>query len=261
MGFTLIFYLNRFINISYAETITVGAYIAVALGGLGLGFYISLLPAALLAGCFSVLTYVLLYRPAIVRGVQPTEMIILSVGVSFMIRYGLALLTGAKVFYLAEPDVQYFSFLGLGATSLQIAALVIVAFIAAGLIWMIYRSSLGEQMRGLANNQTLAVASGINPHKTSIAIWFVAGVAGGLAGTFLGVFSNVTPQIGWNLILIIVMVTIVGGVGSVKGAILASILAGTVTAFITLVAQPLYAEVVLLVAFIIVLGIRRGKAA
>ena len=79
-------------------------------------------------------------------------------------------------------------------------------------------------------------------------------------GIFQGVFALVNPLMGWNLILITVMVSIVGGVGSVRGALIASAVAGILTAAITLVTKPLYAEVFLLAAFILVLW-RRGMRA
>ena len=115
-------------------------------------------------------------------------------------------------------------------------------------------------MRGLANNKELAIASGIHPHKTSVAIWFIAGCAGGLSGVFSGVFAQVTPYMGWNVILITMLITVVAGVGSVRGAVIAAIVAGILTAFITLVTKPLYAEVVLLLAFIGVLTFRGARA-
>jgi branched-subunit amino acid ABC-type transport system permease component len=258
MGFTLIYYLNGFMNIAYAETITMGAYCALLFNVvIGLGFYVSIVPAALLSGLLSVAVYLLVFRPALDRGVQPTEMIILSVGVSFVLRYALVLVVGADNLYLREPAIAYLSFLGLGATNLQLIALVLVALVALALAAMIYRTRLGEQMRGLANNHDLAVASGINPHRTSVIIWFVAGCAGGLSGVFGGVFSAVTPYMGWNMILVTIMVAIVAGIGSVRGAVLASIAAGVLTAFATQFTGPLHAEVALLVAFICVLGFGR----
>lgn len=262
MGFTLIYYLNGFINIAFAESITLGAYAAILFNVvIGMNFYLAIIPAALTSGAISVGVYLLIFRPAMNRGVQPTEMIIMSVGVSFMLRHGLVLLVGADNLYLNEPRISYLSFLGQGATNLQLTALVLVALTAVGLGWMIYRTGLGEQMRGLANNPELAAASGINPHRTSVVIWFVAGCAGGLSGVFTGVFSAVTPNMGWNMILIVIMVTIIAGIGSVRGAVIASIAAGILTAFITLVTKPLYAEVILLILFIGILSFRKGRMA
>lgn len=262
MGFTLIFYLNGFMNIAFAESITFGAYFAVLFNvTLGLNFYLAIIPSMLLSGVLSVLVYLAIFRPALNRGVGPTEMIILSVGVSFMLRYGLILVVGPENLFLNEPNITYLQFFGMGATNLQLIALVLVLLAAGILYWMIYNTGLGEQMRGLANNRDLAMASGINPHRTSVAIWFIAGCAGGLSGIFTGVFAQVAPYMGWNVILITMLVTIVAGVGSVRGAVVAAIIAGILSAFITLITKPLYAEVVLLTAFIGVLTFRGARTA
>jgi branched-subunit amino acid ABC-type transport system permease component len=132
---------------------------------------------------------------------------------------------------------------------------------AVGLYLFIFRTRYGEQMRALAGNRDLAKASGINPNQVSILIWFIAGVAGGLAGIFYGVFSFVNADIGWNLILIIIMISILGRVGNVRGALVVGVGAGIVVAFITQVTQPLYAQVVLLVLFVIVLKMTRRSQA
>ncbi len=64
VGFTLIFCLNGFINIAYAENLTMGAYLAVTFNAmLGWNFYISIIPASILAGVLSV-TYLSSYFQA-----------------------------------------------------------------------------------------------------------------------------------------------------------------------------------------------------
>lgn len=260
MGFTLIYYLNGFINFAYGETITYGAYLASMFNvAFGVGFYTSILPAAVLAGALSVATYLLLFRPAQKRGVHATELIILSIGLSFMLRYGLVLVVGAENIYVDEPPVAYFNFLGIGATNLQLIALILVLVFAFNLYWIIYRTGFGEVIRGLANNEELAKVSGINPHKVSVIVWFIAGAAGGLSGVFSGVFALANPLMGWNVILITVMISIVAGVGSVKGVVFVSIAAGILTAATTLVSKPLYSEIILLSAFIGVLWYRGGR--
>ncbi|MDZ5697451.1 branched-chain amino acid ABC transporter permease [Chelativorans sp. M5D2P16] len=261
MGFTLIYYLNGFINVAYAENITFGAYFAsIFQVFLGLGFFASILPAVLFAGVFSVLTFLLVFRPAAARGVGPTEMIILSVGLSFFFRYGATLLFGNNPYFLENANPQYWTIFGQGITDTQVVALSLVAVVTIGLLLFIYRTRWGEMMRALANNRDLAMASGIVPTKVSVLIWFIAGAAGGLAGIFFGVFALVTPYMGWNMILVIIMLSIVGGIGSVRGALIASLLAGILTAGITLVSQPLYADIVLLILFIAVLRFRWKRA-
>jgi branched-subunit amino acid ABC-type transport system permease component len=261
VGFTLIYYLNGFVNVAYAENVTLGAYIAVIFNvTLGWNFYLTIIPSAILAGLLSVATFVFVYRPAMRRGVGPTEMIILSVGMSFFLRYAARLIFGVKLYLFETGQPTYLHILGIGITSYQLAALGLVAVTVVGLYLFIFRTGYGEQMRALAVNRDLATVSGINPHRVSILIWFLAGVAGGLAGVFYGVFSFVNADIGWNLILLIIMISVLGRVGNVRGALVVGVGAGIVVAFLTQIAQPVYAQVVLLVLFILVLKSTRTAA-
>ena len=260
LGFTLIFYLSGFINVAYAETVTLGAYFAIVFNSmLGLNFYLAIIPSALLSGVISVGTYLVVFRPAFKRGVGSTEMIILSVGLSFFIRYSLRLIFGSHLYALDIVSPTSFRIFGIGITNIQLTALILVAVITVGLYLFIYRTNYGEMMRGLANNEDLAMVSGINPVRVSVLIWFIAGVAGGLAGLFYGVFSFVSTLLGWRLILIIIMITIVGGIGNVRGALIASIGAGIITAAVTLITKPLYGEVILLLLFIGILRLKKVR--
>jgi branched-subunit amino acid ABC-type transport system permease component len=262
VGFTLIYYLSGFINVAYAENVTLGAYFAVIFNvKLGMDFYVTLLPSAILAGLLSVATFVLVFRPAMRRGVGPTELIILSVGLSFFVRFACRLLFGIKLYLFDTGTPIYFELFGIGITSYQLTALVLATVMVVGLYLFIFRTGYGEQMRALAGNRDLAKASGINPNAVSLMIWFIAGVAGGLAGIFYGVFSFVNSDIGWNLILIIIMISILGRVGNVRGALAVGVAAGIIVAFITQITQPLYAQVVLLALFVLVLKVTRRSLA
>jgi len=258
VGFTLIFCLNGFMNIAYGENLTMGAFLAVTFNTvLGWNFYVSIIPAALLAGVLSVATYLLVFRPALKRGVGKVEMIILSVGLSFIIRYSINLIWGSAVRNFLVGKTYYLSFFGVGLTSTQLISLGLVLLIALGLYLFIYRTNYGETMRALADNEELAMISGINPIKVSVLVWFLSGVAGGLAGIFTGVFTWVHSGIGWHEILVILLIAIIGRVGNVRGALIAGAAVGIITTAVTLVTQPAYGVVALLVVFILILKFRK----
>ncbi len=260
VGFTLIYYLTGFLNIAYAETVTFGAYMAVLFNSIfGWNLYVSMVPAAFIAGLFSLLTYFLVFRPALKRGVGSIEMIILSVGLSFFIRHALRVVFGLQAYQFDIGGPSYLSVFGTGITSTQIISLVLVAVISTGLYLLIHRTGYGEQIRALASNHDLALVSGINPNRIALLVWFLSGVIGGLAGIFTGTVAFVDYQVGWNMILIVIMVSILGGVGSVRGALVAGLSVGMVTSIIAIrTASPIYAQVALLVLFIAVLRLRAG---
>jgi len=258
VGFTLIFCLNGFINIAFAENLTVGAYLAVTFNSmLGWNFYASIIPASILAGVISVITYLAVFRPAMRRGMGKSEMIILSVGVSFVLRFGINLIYGSNLFYFNVGKTYYLTLFGMGITSTQLICLGLALIIALGLYLFMYKTNYGQIMRALSDNEELATIAGINPIKVSVLVWFLSGFAGGLAGIFTGVFTWVHSGIGWNMILTILLVAIIGRVGNVRGALIAGAGVGIITTAVTLVTKPAYGAVVLLIIFIGILKFRK----
>ena len=117
IGFALLYRLTGLINVAYSETITLGAYFGMWVNTtFGLDFYTVLIPAGLLAGLFSVATYLGIFRPAKRRNVGTLELIIVSFGLSIFLRYGLQLVFGYPVRYFEVPPPETIYVLGVGAS-------------------------------------------------------------------------------------------------------------------------------------------------
>jgi branched-subunit amino acid ABC-type transport system permease component len=142
-------------------------------------------------------------------------------------------------------------------SSFRLLALGSVAVAAVGIYLFIQRSRYGLQIRALASDEELAQVSGIRPLAVTILIWFLAGVAGGLAGAFYGVGSSVAPLLGWRQFLYILLVVLVGGIWGLRGVMLVGIATGIALAGMSLqFDQVLYAQLVLIVGFLVVLKLR-----
>jgi branched-subunit amino acid ABC-type transport system permease component len=227
-----------------------------------LNFYAVLLPAGLLAGLVSVATYFAIFRPAKRMNVGLLEMIIISFGLSIFLRHGLQFVFGYPVRFYEVPPPDTIRVLGVGVSSFRLLALGSVLILALLLYWFIQRSSYGLQIRALASDEDLAQASGIRPLFVTVLIWFIAGVAGGLAGAFYGVNSSVVPLLGWRQFLLIFMVVLVGGRKNLGGVIVAG--AGTAIALTAMrlqFSQTMYAQLVLIVVFVIILKVRGRRIA
>ena len=263
IGFALLYRLTGLINVAYSETITLGAYFGMwANTSFGLDFYAVLPFAGLMGGLVSVATYLLIFRPAKLRGVGSLEMIIISFGLSIFLRYGLQFVFGYPVKFFDVPPPETVWVLGVGVGSFRLLAVASVATLALLLYWFIQRSSFGLQIRALAGDEDLAQASGIRPLAVTVLIWLIAGVAGGLAGAFLGVGSSVAPLLGWRQFLFIILVVLVGGSWGLGGVILVGVGAGVALAAMTLqFGQALYAQLVLIAAFIVILKWRGRRMA
>jgi branched-subunit amino acid ABC-type transport system permease component len=258
MGFALLYRLTGLINVAYAETVTLGAYLGMWVNTtFDLNFYAVLLPAGLLAGLVSVATYFAIFRPAKRMNVGVLEMIIISFGLSIFLRHGLQFVFGYPVRFYEVPPPDTIRVLGVGVSSFRLLALGSVLILALLLYWFIQRSSYGLQIRALAGDEDLAQVSGIRPLAVTVLIWFIAGVAGGLAGAFYGVGSSVAPLLGWRQFLFILLVVLVGGAKNIGGVIIAGVGTGVALAAMTLqFGQVLYAQLILIVGFMIILKVR-----
>jgi branched-chain amino acid transport system permease protein len=255
IGFALLYRLTGLINVAYSETITLGAYFGMWLNTtFGLDFYAVLIPTAIMSGLLSVATYFGIFRPAKQRGVGNLELIIISFGLSIFLRHGLQFVFGYPERFFNVPPPDTVMILGVGVTSFRLVAVAIVVALAVLLYLFIQRSRLGLQIRALASDEDLAQVSGIRPLVVTVMIWFIAGVAGGLAGAFYGVGSSVSPLLGWRQFLLILMVALVGGSWGLGGVILVGV--GTSVALAAMALQfdqVLYAQLVLIVAFVLIL--------
>ena len=263
IGFALLYKLTGLINVAYSETITLGAYFGMWLNTTyGLDFYTVLIPTGVMAGVLSVATYFAIFRPAKRRNVGGLEMIIISFGLSILLRHGLQFIFGYPVRFYDVPPPDTIMVLGVGVGSFRLLAVASVAVLSVLLYLFIQRSRYGLQIRALANDEDLAQASGIRPLAVTTLIWFIAGVAGGLAGAFYGVGSNVSPLLGWRQFLLVLMVALVGGSWGLGGVIVAGVATGIALAAMTLqFGAVLYAQLVLIVAFVVILKWRGRRLA
>ena len=263
MGFALLYRLTGLINVAYSETITLGAYLGMWINTtFDLNFYTILIPTGILAGLLSVATYFTVFRPAKLRHVGGLEMIIISFGLSIVLRHGLQFVFGYPVRFYEVPPPNTIYVLGVGVSSFRLLAFASVLILAFALFWFIQKTSYGLQIRALASDEDLAQVSGIRPLAVTVLIWFLAGVAGGLAGAFYGVGSSVAPLLGWRQFLFILLVVLVGGTKNIGGVIIAGAATAVALTFMTLqFGQVLYAQLALITAFIVILKIRGRRMA
>lgn len=260
MGMALIYNLSKVINVAFAETITLGAYFAMWINTtFSANFYVSLAVAGVLAGLLSCVTYLAVFRTAERRGVGVVEVIIISLGLSVLLRYALQFVFGYEARFFDTPPPRFMKLFGVGFTSFQLTAFILVVVLALLFYLFVQKTVWGRQVRALASDADLAKVSGINPLLTTLVMWFMAGAAGGLAGAFWGVGSSAKPGLGWDRFLLTLLVVLVGGTRGLRGVILAGMGTGVLLSALKLEIAPLRAEIVLLVAFILVLKLRGNR--
>ncbi len=261
LGFALLYRLTGLLNVAYAETVTLGGYFAIwVTSTTGLGFAAAAIPAGAMAGLLSVITYLLVFRPAKRRNVGGLEMIVISFGLALFLRHALQFVFGFRAQFFELPPPNTIDIFGVGVPSYRLLALATVALLSLAIYQFIRRTKFGLQIRALASNEDLAEASGVQPLNVTLLIWFVAGFAGGLAGAFFGVASAVTPLLGTRQLLFILLVVLLGGIWDLLGVVWVGVATGIALTAMTLwFGSDLYAQLVLIVLFLALLKIRGNK--
>ena len=128
-------------------------------------------------------------------------------------------------------------------------AAVVLAAIFAVMRW----TRLGLIARGTMQNADMAAALGVNPPRVYAITFGVGAALSGLAGAVLAPVSGVFPTIGVAYVAKSFITVIGGGAAILTGTVSASALFGTINQIATFVTTPVFGEVALLGAAIVLI--------
>jgi neutral amino acid transport system permease protein len=257
VGLTLVYGILKLVNFAHGDFLTFGAYMAyvvnVTWGG-------PLVAAALFAIAMTALLGVLFERvmwaPMRARKAGLLQLLLMSIGLAFLIRYSIQYVWGTEVRKLDVDEFAVVEFLGLriGRTELEVIVIGFAVMLAVGA--MMRYTLLGKRMRALADNLDLAETSGIDTSRVILYTWVLAGGLAGLAGVLAGAVTDIRPELGFALLLPIFAAVVLGGIGDVFGALAAGIVLGLLIEWSTLFIEPRWKVTIGFAVLIIVLIIR-----
>jgi branched-chain amino acid transport system permease protein len=224
LAITLVFGIARFPNAATGDTMTLGAYGALAghklTGSLLLGGVVGAVAGAVAA----LVAYLLVFKPLAAR--STVALLVASIGVAFMIRaaLGVAFGHGQQVFQVPLMRPWRIEGVRVHPNDLTLAGVAAAALVIVFAI--LYLTPIGRRMRAVADDPSLARVSGISPTKVMIALWLLAGAVSAVGGMILGFKTVVSPEVGWEMLLPGFAAAILGGIGNPAGAVVAGLLLG-----------------------------------
>lgn len=258
IGLSVLFGTTKIMNFAHAENVTFGGIIGFVFANLlGLPLLLAIVLAALAGALFGLAQDAGLWRPLRRKGVGLVPLMIVSIG------FGLALRSVYQFFFgnASRPvsDESWGEPLRLGPVILPVmnlATMVISAVVLVGVgLWITY-GRLGKATRAIANNPSLAAASGIDVDRVVRFVWVLSGGLAALAGVLLGVFNQVDANMGFNALLLMFSAIILGGLGSAFGALVGALFIGLFTEILVLWIPADMKYVGALAALILVLLVR-----
>jgi branched-chain amino acid transport system permease protein len=252
MGYVLIYRATRVLNLAHGDLMVFGAYyffqtLAASGGSVALAIMAAALGAALLGASayFAVMRPLASYPVAV--GVLAT------IALGLVLRTIVTVIWSAQTRYPAEllgqtgrPIVSF-----AGASVSGIDALIIAAAIIAmiGFPVLLRLSTVGLEMRGVAENPVLAAQRGINIHRINAFSWAAATVMAAVAGLFFSIKARLGPDI-WYVGLAGFAPALIGGMDSLKGVVVGAVIVAAAEVLAALYIAP---QVALAAPFLVLL--------
>ena len=258
VGLTLVYGTLRLVNFAHGDLLTFGAYVAfLANVTWGLPIVLAALLAVACAAALGVLTERIMWRPMRAKGAGLLQLLLMTLGLAFVIRYGIQFVAGTASRSLDVNVTDSVTFLGLriGRTELIVVVVGIATIVAVASVLRF--TSLGRQMRALADDFQLSEVAGIDTDRVVIVTWIFAAGLAGLAGVFYtAAIGTMTPNLGFFLLLSLFAAVILGGIGNAYGALAGGLLLGIVQEWSTLVIDSRWKVAVGFAILILVLIVR-----
>lgn len=249
-GLAVIFGMMKVINLAHGEFMMLGAYSVIGAIKLGVNLWVAMLLVAPIAvGLVGVVLERLVIRRLYGRMV---DTMLATWGLSLLLVGIVTSIAGNTTAGVSAPLGSF----SVGAYSVSGYTLVIIAVavvLAVAIRWVLLRTSWGLIARGTMQKPDMANALGISPSRVYSVTFAVGAALSGLAGGLLAPLTGVVPTMGAAFVAKAFITVIGGGPAILAGLVGAATLFGAINQLATFVTTPVFGEVALLVAAIVML--------
>ncbi|WP_147113565.1 branched-chain amino acid ABC transporter permease [Tateyamaria sp. syn59] len=249
-GLAVIFGMMKIINLAHGEFLMLGAYATVLSVSAGVNIWFAML---VIAPVFVGLVGMIVERCLIqfLYG-RLVDSMLATWGLSLVIVGGTTMIFGNTIVGVSSPlggfqvgayqSSLYTPFLALMALLLMTAVFGVMRFTRAGLI-----------ARAVMQNPDMAATLGVNPARVYMATFGLGAAMSGLAGGLLAPIAGVVPTMGAAFIAKAFITVVGGGTSILWGLISASGLFGFINQIAAFLTTPVFGEVILFIAAIILI--------
>jgi branched-chain amino acid transport system permease protein len=252
LGLALVFGTMKVINLAHGELVLLAAYVAYAVeSGLGLGPMFAI-PIALVVVCIAAVSvYFVVSRIKIDREINS---LILTYGIGVILTNLILLVWHADVRSTSSSWLQEAFVVGpLYSMRSELIFFGVSIVLMGALWWWLARSWYGRAVRAVSSNRDAAKLMGIDPGRTELVSFIVAGVLASFAGVALFSYGVIQPAYGGALTVKAFIITVLAGVGSIPGVLLGAVLLGVAEALTVTLASSALQELAGMTLFLLVL--------
>jgi branched-chain amino acid transport system permease protein len=252
LGLALVFGTTKVINLAHGELVLLAAYIAYTVeSGMGVNPVLAI-PAALVIVCVAaVITYFLV---SLVKTDRELNSLILTYGLGVILTNAILLIWSADIHSTSSAWLQDAIVVGpLYSMRSEPMFFVVSVVLMGALWWWLSRSWYGRAVRAVAGNRDAARLMGINPRRTELVSFIIAGILASFAGVAIFSYGVIQPSLGHVLTIKAFVITVLAGIGSIPGVLVGALLLGVAEALTVTLASSALQELVGMVLFLLVL--------
>ena len=230
IGYTMVYGILRLINFAHGDVFMIGGYLAFyAATAFMMPWWVAVIAAIGMTTLFGMGLERVAYRP--LRDSPRISIMISAIGASFLIENLAIVLFDARPKAFPVPDFFASTFV-LGDVHISMVSIIIpvvTAIILAALLWVIYRTKTGMDMRAVATDIDAARLMAIDVNRI-ISFTFAIGSALAAVGGIMWAlkYPRLEPLMGIMPGLKCFIAAVIGGIGSIAGAVLGGLLLGLI---------------------------------
>ncbi len=250
LGLGVIYGMMKIINLAHGEFVMLGAYVTVVSANAGVNLWVAMLVLSpIVVGLIGLLVERCFIRFLYGRMI---DTMLATWGLSLGIIGIVTSIFGNTVRGVSAP-LGSFS-IGHYTTSLYGLLIIVVSILAILGLWLVLRyTRFGLVVRATMGNPNMAAAMGVSPPRIYMATFAMGAGFAGLAGGVLAPVSGVSPVMGAAFIARAFITVLGGGPAIITGTGIASVLFGTIDQVATFMTTPVFGQVALLLAAIIMI--------
>ncbi|AEI94081.1 urea ABC transporter permease subunit UrtB [Roseobacter litoralis] len=256
LGLVIIYGMMNIINMAHGELFMIGAYTVATLLASGVPFWICIMAAPIVVGVAGILIEEVVIRHVYGR---PLDTILATWGLSIALKQLIIILFGPGAVSITNPVPGSVSLMGVDYPAYRLVIMALAAALALATYLVIYRTTIGLQVRAVISNRAMAGSLGVNTRRMDRATFAVGSALAGIAGAIMSPMISVDPQMGVGFLIPAFLSVLVGGLNSLVGAVVGAGTIGGTTGILSANMEQADAQIVVfLIAILIIRFVPQG---
>lgn len=253
VGLAIIFGLMGVINMAHGEMFILGTYTVLGVWQATESPVIGIFLAPFVVGAIGWVLERTLIRRLYHR---PLDTLVATWGVGIVIREALKVVFGAGSHNVPFPFTGDFVLFGTTYPLYRVFLILLSLVVMGAVLWLFQRTTFGWRVGAVIQRRDMAMAMGIDAERLDGIVFAFGAALAGLAGAVMTPLITVNADVGLFFLARSFLVVIVGGVGSLAGTAVGSAMIGIGQGWISAIARPVIAQIILLALAIVVIRIR-----